>query len=58
MSKRIFGYMIVATATIVAYVQTRSRRRSSSKNLWNDDDRLADIIKRLSPALERSAGRS
>jgi hypothetical protein len=51
---RIFGFAIVAMATLAAYVRSRPRQKGASLGLPVDDDRLADIINRLSPAIERA----
>jgi hypothetical protein len=54
MPKRTLGFVIVAAATIAAYVRNRYRQRASTHNVQDEDDHLADIIKRLYPAIEQA----
>ena len=46
--------IILATAVGAAYVRLRFQKRVSVEHDWEEEDRLAEIIKRAFPAIERA----
>ena len=54
MPRRMYALMFVLTATAAAYLRRKYRQRVSAQYDSEDDDRLAEIIKRAIPAIERA----
>jgi hypothetical protein len=55
MPKRSLTLMTLATVAIMAYVHRRLHQRALAVRQWEDEDRLAELIRKLVPAIERGS---